>query len=182
MEGKLIINRRWAMPSRWTFAIPPIADLVAKYVGDGKGWIDPFAGETSPAEFTNDLNPERPTKFHMEAVAFVSRLTGQYRGILFDPPYSYRQVTECYASLGIKASAMDTSSNFTSRVKDAASGLIAVGGTSICFGWNSEGFGKGRGFEIIEILLVAHGSSHNDTICTVERKVQGNYLQSIEER
>lgn len=29
---------------------------------------------------------------------------------------------------------------------------------------------KNRGFEIIEIMLVAHGGNHNDTIVTVERK------------
>ncbi len=50
--------------------------------------------------------------------------------------------------------------------------MIKVGGYAISFGWNSSGFGKKRGFEIIEILLVAHGGRHNDTIVTVERKVQ----------
>ena len=30
--------------------------------------------------------------------------------------------------------------------------------------------GKTKGFEIIEILLVAHGGWHNDTICTVDYK------------
>lgn len=28
-----------------------------------------------------------------------------------------------------------------------------------------------RGFEMIEILLVPHGGSKNDTICTVEKKL-----------
>ena len=28
------------------------------------------------------------------------------------------------------------------------------------------------GFEIERILLVAHGGWHNDTICTVERKIK----------
>lgn len=32
------------------------------------------------------------------------------------------------------------------------------------------------GFEIIEILLVAHGLHHNDTIVTVERKIQSKYI------
>jgi hypothetical protein len=31
--------------------------------------------------------------------------------------------------------------------------------------------GKNRGFEIQEILLVAHGGNHNDTICVVEKKL-----------
>jgi hypothetical protein len=164
------------MPNKWTFRIPPIRDLVTRYVGDGKGWLDPFAGMSSPAEFTNDLNPEMPAKYHLEAIDFIKQLQGQFKGILFDPPYSYRQVTECYQSLGLKASAMDTSSNFTSRVKDVGSGKIMAGGLSISFGWNSEGFGKERRFEIIEILLVAHGSSHNDTIVTVERKLMSSLL------
>jgi len=40
-----------------------------------------------------------------------------------------------------------------------------------CCGWDSNGFGKNRGFELIELLLVCHGGRHNDTIVTVERKV-----------
>ena len=44
------------------------------------------------------------------------------------------------------------------------------GGKAICFGWNSNGLGKGRGFELLKVLLVAHGGSKNDTIVTVERK------------
>lgn len=51
----MIINRVWAMPNKWTFQIQPITELIKRYVGDGKGWIDPFAGMTSPAEITNDL-------------------------------------------------------------------------------------------------------------------------------
>ncbi|GAH81276.1 unnamed protein product [marine sediment metagenome] len=47
---------------------------------------------------------------------------------------------------------------------------IKKGGIVISFGWNSGGFGKNREFEIKEILLVAHGGNHNDTICVVEVK------------
>jgi len=28
------------MPNKWTFQIKPIAGLLARYVGDGKGWVD----------------------------------------------------------------------------------------------------------------------------------------------
>jgi len=44
-------------------------------------------------------------------------------------------------------------------------------GIVMCFGWNSSGVGIRRGMELIEVLLVPHGGSHNDTICTVERKI-----------
>lgn len=43
-------------------------------------------------------------------------------------------------------------------------------GICLSFGWNTNGVGKKREFEIIEILVVAHGGSKNDTLCTVEKK------------
>ena len=167
----MIITRKFAFPSEWTFTIKPISKLLAKYVGNGIGWIDPFAGENSPAELTNDLNPDRPVKFHMEAVDFVNALEGKYKGILFDPPYSYRQVSEMYNGIGLKASQKDTSCQFYNRVILAAAEKIEIGGLAISFGWNTKGFSKKHGFEIIEILIVNHGDFRNDTLVTVERKI-----------
>jgi len=65
------INRVWAMPNKWTFTIKPIAELLARYVGNGTGWVDPFAGENSPAEFTNDHNLDSPTIYHYDALNFL---------------------------------------------------------------------------------------------------------------
>ena len=48
------INRVWAMPNKWTFKIKPIEDLLFRY-NVNSGWVDPFAGMNSPAEFTNDI-------------------------------------------------------------------------------------------------------------------------------
>ena len=84
----MIINRVWAMPSKHTFTIKPIAELLARYVGDGKGWVDPFAGENSPAEITNDIDPQHKATQHLEATDFARGLNGNVQGILFDPPYS----------------------------------------------------------------------------------------------
>jgi hypothetical protein len=165
------------MPNRWTFQIPPIADLVARYVGDGKGWVDPFAGMTSPAEITNDLNPEAKAKYHLDALDFLKQLAGRYRGILFDPPYSYGQMKECYSKVGIEKIPMRQCNNFYGDLRNVIEPLILPGGVSISFGWNSIGMGKTHGFEIIEILLVCHGRAHNDTIVTVERKVQSCLAQ-----
>jgi hypothetical protein len=169
-EKQIAFRRVWAMPSPWTFQINPIGKLVAAYVGDGKGWVDPFAGRTSPAEITNDLNPDLPTTYHLEALEFATMLTGRYKGVLYDPPYSFRQISEHYKSLGLKASKTDTSMAFYEKVKSALCEKIEPGGIAISCGWNTNGFGKARGFEIIEILAVAHGGSKNDTLVTVERK------------
>ena len=164
-------DRAWAMPDKWTFKIHPIATLIRRYVGNGSGWIDPFAGENSPAEMTNDLNPERPTRFHLHAKDFASQLTGQFNSVLFDPPYSLRQTKECYDGIGYGMTQDDTQ-NFPNNVKSILAKKIKVGGYAICFGWSSVGFGKNLGFEFVEILLVSHGGHHNDTIVTVEIKSQ----------
>jgi len=64
----MVINRVWAMPNRWTFKIPPIAKLLARYVGDGKGWVDPFSGESTLAEYRNDMNSQMVrADSHMDA-------------------------------------------------------------------------------------------------------------------
>ena len=170
------IQRAWAMPNRWTFRIPPIANLVARYVGDGKGWIDPFAGMASPAEITNDLNPKAKAQYHLDALDFLKGLEGQYGGVLFDPPYSYQQMKECYESIGVGRITARHATNFYGDLRDAIAPLIRPGGLAISCGWNSIGMGKTHGFEIIEILLCCHGRAHNDTIVTVERKIQAHQL------
>lgn len=167
----MIISRKWAMPNKWTFQIKPIKELLGRYVGDGKGWIDPFAGENSPAEFTNDINPQRKAEYHMDALDFCNMFDKHFKGIVFDPPYSCRQVSECYKNVGMKATQIDTSARFYTRIKEAICNKIEPGGYAISFGWNSNGFGNVRGFKKLEILLVAHGGSHNDTIIVVEQRI-----------
>lgn len=170
----MIITRVWAMPNRWTFTIPPIADLLARYVGDGKGWIDPFAGKHSPAEITNDLNVDMPTEYHLDALDFLRQLNGEHPvGAIFDPPYSITQARDCYGRIGMdRLKIKPTSMKYWAEVKNKLADMVSVDGLVICFGWSSMGLGENRGFRMIEILLVPHGGSKNDTICTVERKVQ----------
>ncbi|KKL94921.1 hypothetical protein LCGC14_1859880 [marine sediment metagenome] len=168
----MIISRVWSMPSKWTFTIKPIAELLSRYVGDGIGWVDPFAGENSPAEITNDLNPNRPTTHHLDALEFLLSLSGLYRGVLFDPPYSITQAKECYDGVGMQhLSVKPTSMQYWGNSKNEIARIIEHSGISICCGWTSQGMGKNRGFEMLEILLVPHGGSKNDTILTVERKL-----------
>lgn len=166
------INRIWAMPNKWTFKIKPISAIIRKYVGNGERWVDPFAGENSPAEITNDLNPKMPAKHHLHALEFCEVLDEKYTGVLFDPPYSLRQMKECYNSIGIDKLSQEDTNHFPRNVRNAIASKIKVGGYCISFGWSSEGIGMKAGFEIIEILLVAHGGKHNDTIVTVEQKIR----------
>ncbi len=168
--NSVVMNRVWAMPSADTFTIPPIRDLLERY-GVGKGWIDPFAGDFSPAEFTNDLNPNKKAKHHMDAVEFTHGAWGVFKGVCFDPPYSPRQMKEVYESIGIDFTKTNgQQAPHFAQVKNNLAHRVEL---AICCGWNSSGFGKSRGFELIELLIVNHGGNgHHDTIVTVEQKVE----------
>lgn len=91
--------------------------------------------------------------------------------MLFDPPYSPKQIKECYEGVGLKVTQAMTQSTFYSNQKKEISRIVKKGGKVISFGWNSGGIGKKYGFEIEKIILIAHGGWHNDTIITIEKKV-----------
>jgi len=171
----MIINRIWAMPNKWTFTIKPIKELLAREVTDGL-WCDPFCGKNSPAQIKNDLNPEvKEAQTHLDALEFLKQLpSNNFDGVLFDPPYSLRQATECYKSFGKEKLEMSVANmGYWKRVKDEIGRVLKVGGKVICFGWNTMGLGKNRGFEMKEILIVPHGGSKNDTLVTIEIKQGG---------
>lgn len=164
-------NRVWAMPNSLTFSIKPIKELIERNLVNASVIIDPFANQSKYGTITNDLNPEMKTDYHMDAVDFLKiHAANSSDVVLYDPPYSLRQVSECYKNIGRAVTMQDTQSSWRTKHIDEISRIVKPGGLCISFGWNSSGVGKVRGFEIIEILLVAHGGSHNDTIVTVERK------------
>ena len=164
------ISRIWAMPNKNTFEIKPIKELIQSEITDGL-WIDPFANRNKMASVTNDLNPEFDTDYHMDALEFL-KLFGENTvdGVLYDPPYSPRQITECYQGVGLSTTNETTRASFWGNQKKEISRIVKPGGKVISFGWNSGGIGQKYGFEIKRILLVPHGGWHNDTICTVEIK------------
>ena len=97
----LPICKQWAMPSSDTFSIKPISEFVRKYVSGGMVVVDPFAGKSSIGTITNDLNQDLPTTYHMDALEFMQMIgDGCADVVLFDPPYSPRQASECYRRFG----------------------------------------------------------------------------------
>lgn len=165
------IQRQWAMPNKNTFDIKPIKELIQSELTNGT-WIDPFANQNKLAAITNDLNPDFDTDYHMDALDFLKTFQNEsVDGVLYDPPYSPRQVTECYQGVGMDVTSETTRASFWGNQKKEISRIVKPGGKVITFGWNSGGIGRKYGFKITRILLVPHGGWHNDTICTVEVKV-----------
>lgn len=166
------MSRTWAMPNADTFSVPVIGDLVRKHLHGIS--VDPFARNKRWATYTNDLNPTTEAEYHMDAVEFLEMLAD--RGVrvdvlILDPPYSPRQISECYAAAGKTVGMKDTqNAAFYARARSAARRLCKRGTIALSFGWNSCGMGKG--FETLELLLVCHGAAHSDTICLVEEMIQ----------
>ena len=166
------------MPNSNTFDILCIHKLIHKYLKPEHNSIDPFANSSKLAKITNDLNPEINTDYHLDAVDFLKQFEDDSIDfVLYDPPYSLRQVSECYKNVGIEVTTKTTQSSWRTKHINEISRITKANGIVMCFGWNSSGIGIKRGFELLEILLVAHGGSHNDTICTVERKTPNLFTQ-----
>ena len=164
VHTKIKFSRIWSMPSRWTFTIKSIKELLAEEATSGL-WADPFAGYNSPAGLTNDLDPESPSKSHQDALEWLQSLRGHsVDGVLYDPPYSITQARmygkKEYASM-----------MYWANCKTEIARIVKTGGKVICFGWNTNGIGINREFRLDRILIVAHGGSKNDTLVTVETKL-----------
>ena len=166
------INRIWEMPNKNTFNIKCVKNLIEKYFNPDFESIDPFANTNRIAKITNDLDSEVKADFCMDALDFLKTFDDNSVDFcLYDPPFSPRQVSECYKKLGRTVNMQTTQSSFWGNLKKEIARVTKKDAIVISFGWNSNGIGKTKGFEIIEILLVSHGGNHNDTICTVEKKI-----------
>ena len=100
------------MPNKNTFDIKPIKELIQSELTNGI-WIDPFANQNKLATITNDLNPDFDTDYHMDALDFLKTFQNEsVDGVLYDPPYSPRQVTECYQGVGINVTSETTRASF----------------------------------------------------------------------
>lgn len=159
------------MANKHTFSIKAIEKIIEKYAYGII--IDPFANQNHLASITNDLDEQYNTNYHMDATDFLKMFEdNSVDTVLYDPPYSPRQISESYKKLGMAVNRETTQSSYWRKHKEQISRIIRPEGIVISCGWNSGGIGKKYDFEIEEILLVAHGGQHNDTIVVVEKKIK----------
>jgi len=165
-----------SIPSADTFSIKPIGQLVKRYLRSSSVSVDPFSRNKRWATYTNDLNKDTAAEYHMNAIDFLEHLLEKNIKVdlvLFDPPYSRRQVKKVYDSVGLGFTNDDShyySSNWKNE-RRIINELLEVNGHVISFGWNTSGMGSFDGYTAQEILMVCHGGARYDTLCIVEKKV-----------
>ena len=147
--------------------------------------VDPFARESFtrniPNCITNDLNTEFDTDYNLEFKDFAQTLQNRFVScayppldlILFDPPYSLRQLKDCYDGIGKDLNLWQTQ-NMWKVGKDILASMMAPGSYAISLGWTTSGFGKSRGFEKTEVHVFEQAAREDrySLLLTVERKVQ----------
>lgn len=174
MNAAIKWAREFAPPTGETFSCPPIGGFVRRYLASSSVSVDPFSRNKRWATYTNDINPVTAAEHHLDAEEFLKKLavdglTGKVDLGIFDPPYSPRQIADCYKEFGKDVTMTDTrNAVLYSRCKAALLPLLTRDAVVLTFGWNSAGMGPG--FERIEVMLVSHGAAHNDTICVAERR------------
>lgn len=171
----MIISRYWEMPNSETFKIKCFRELIIKYANGVI--VDPFANNHTIQQYleckyiSNDLDKKYNCDYNMEANGFLKMFEDcSVDVVLYDPPYSPRQVKEVYTLLDKTVTIQDTQASYWTSFKKEIARVLKPGGICISFGWNTNGIGMNNNFDIIEIVIVAHGGSKNDTLATVERK------------
>ena len=147
------IERVWAMHNHKTFDIKPIKKLISDELGSSYTDVFPHPYDRDALEMMKELE------------------SNSVKNLAFDPVYSLRQLKEMYNNKGNSLTQHETK-YYWKDLREEIARVIKINGKVISFGWNSIGIGKTRGFDITRILLVCHGGHHNDTICTVERKIE----------
>jgi len=113
-------------------------------------WVDPFSGYNSPAQVTNDLDPETPAQCHTDALDFLKGFPdSSFDGAIFDPPYSFYELRRCYKAVGKDAGKWGALNNYWSKCKDELGRIVKPDGKVISFGWQSMGLDMAVALKLI---------------------------------
>ena len=142
---------------------------------------DPFSNKQTKriqgtSLITNDLNPKFNATYNLEFNDFGEFAKDQnfeFDLILFDPPYSLSQLKRQYEGIGQLLPQWQCRRMWT-RGKDALAKCVRPGGIVISLGWNSQGWGKHRGFEKVALYNFEQSGREGqyNIQLVIEKKIQ----------
>lgn len=163
-----LLSRINCQPSKNTFSMKPAYALAKRWIGNPHDWIDPFARDCQLVYWTNDLNPETDAKEHLDFRDFFdsvieSKITVE--GVILDPPFSPDQIKRSYEGIGYDFTQED-SHGLYNHAWDKILEIMPM--YVIMAGWHTNG--RKEHYELEEVMILAHGSQHYDTLISVWRK------------
>lgn len=125
----MTFDRVFSMPDSHTFRMKPVKEILDFYCKPDLIVVDPFARDSQySGEYGNDLNPAFQQPYSLDAIEFLDQcIECQISAdvVLLDPPYSPRQVSEMYQSIGKKVTMKDTqTAHLYKECKDRMSTII----------------------------------------------------------
>jgi len=174
-------SRKFTMPSCDTFSMAPLADLACEVIGPGNTVVDPFARNCRIGTICNDINPDTKAEYHMDAIDFLKTLKPDTADVvLVDPPYSPRQISECYKAIGRKFTMQDAhNAIFNKCIRKAVDRIAKQSAKIIWCGWSTVGMTEAMGWKLNQVLILTHGGGHNDTLITVWERAGGLFKDAI---
>lgn len=172
------------MPHKYTFKQPKLRKFVLKYIPPNSLVLNAFAGKYrfpknrfDNTKFVyNDINDDIDADYHLEAWNLDSIFPEEnFDCIIADPPFSLFQFYAKYT----KAKKEGTEENFRAdynKWRDTAYFLLKPLGVYIELGYNTVGLGKDRS-QKIAIGICCQGSSRNDILITVQKKIKNKSLE-----
>lgn len=117
--------------------------------------------------FRNDIDPETSSECHLDVFDFLNTLPPEsVDAIIIDPPFSFNQAAKHYKNSAGKCLGV----GWLTAVRRLAGEKIKKGGYMFCLGWDGNGAANREKFNLIEVVVCAHGQTRNATIMTIDQK------------
>lgn len=115
----------------------------------------------------NDIDPETPAENHLDVFEFLATIPAEsLDAVIIDPPFSFNQAAKHYKNSAGKCLGV----GWIPAVRRLAGEKLKRGGYMFCLGWDGNGAANREKFNLIEVIVCAHGQSRNATIMTIDQK------------
>lgn len=144
------------------------AQYLAGFTPSREHVIDPFARNCPWGTIRNDLDPDMPTHYHMDAADFMEemeckRLMGgmdlPVGIVLFDPPFSARQAERYEVG---DQNLYTTTDGRIGRIGASSVALLKPGGIFLKLGYNTVR--PAVGLTLVRVAIATFGGNRNDVI------------------
>lgn len=168
-EKNPYITWHFDLPSPDTLTIPVFRVAANEYLFDRKRVADLFARNCrlGTKGLRNDIDKNTKAEKHLDVFKFLEKIPEEsLDAVIIDPPFSFNQAAKHYKNSAGKCLGV----GWIPAVRREAGKKLKPGGIMICLGWDANGAGNKKLFDLIRVIVCAHGQARNATIMTIDKK------------